>query len=200
MKERPILFSAPMVRAILEGRKTQTRRAINQQPIIDPQTGDWIISTVSGEEVWPIERWTKARATFCKYGKPGNRLYVRETWRPTSHRFPTGWPYEYRATAAHDGTPTDGNWKPSLFMPREASRIILDIIDVRVERLNDISEQDAKAEGVSNASSFYGIGANDEMVNRYAFRELWEKINGAGSWDKNPYVWVIEFKHNKQTV
>jgi hypothetical protein len=95
IKERPMLFSGPMVRGILEDRKTKTRRAIKNQPVIDPQTGDWLWTHSDGrEQVFPMERYVTSRVINCKYGKVGDRLWVKETWKNKSHSFPTGMPFE----------------------------------------------------------------------------------------------------------
>lgn len=202
MKEIPILFNAPMVRAILEGRKTQTRRIIPEQPNIDPQTGDWLWAYGKPyESVVPIERYVESRLLSCKYGKPGDRLWVRETYR--KNELKTGWPYEYRATEEQDLTPTDGPWKPSIFMPRDASRITLEVKNVRVERLHDISKADAIAEGIER---FRPVPGDGDPTTKYkdasgkwisdpiqAYKTLWESINGPGSWDENPWVWVVKF-------
>jgi hypothetical protein len=201
-KEHPILFSAPMVRAILEGRKTQTRRIIKRQPNIDPQTGDWLLTNSDGSETAePIERWVDMQIKLhCPFGKVGDHLWVRETWRPKVHSFQIGHLYEYRATAEHNLTPTDGAWKPSIFMPRSACRVELEITDIRVERLNEISESDAIEEGVEfceeigyklySKKNFFSknISASD------SYRSLWQLINGVDSWEKNPFVWVISFR------
>lgn len=213
MKQRGILFKAEMVRAIIEGRKTQTRRIMKPQP----QEVDGVVYHAGG---YP-------NLLPCPQGEVGDWLWVRETWRPKTHNFPTGHPYEYRATAEQDGTPTDGPWKPSLFMPRAASRITLQITEIRVERLNDISEADAIAEGIEHLFTEKEIEQNPELslsknswknylwhgrsgVKRRlienweyqysgykdakgSYASLWESINGEGSWALNPYVWVIKF-------
>lgn len=186
-----------MVRAILEGRKTQTRRIIPDQPNIDPQTGDWLwMKDTNNEQVVPIERYIKSRRQFCKYGQPGDNLWVRETW---AHEYGGG--YLYRASHSH--MKPDGNWKPSIHMPRAASRILLKITDVRVERLNDINEWDAIDEGLEMVNGpdgikYYGnYGDNNAGTALHpveSFRSLWESINGPDSWNQNPFVWVIEFK------
>lgn len=155
MKERPILFSGEMVRAILEGRKTQTRRIIK---------GKRDANGISIE--------------IPRFGKIGDLLYVRETW---SEDFDGR--IQYRADT--DGT--GRKWKPSIHMPRRVSRITLEITNIRVERLNDISEEDSEAEGVS------GTWTRD-LNYKWHFKKLWESLNGAGSWEKNPWVWVVEFK------
>lgn len=224
MKERPILFSAPMVRAILEGRKTQTRRVIKHQPpeasvdVItfhhpDPRTHYWGFDGAS------LLDWCQP----CPYGEIGDRLYVRETWQHSNHPFG---PYEddclvfYRADYMDDSHGPDGEkspegkyreWRPSIHMPRSASRITLEIAGVRVERLQDISEQDAIAEGVTPYAIYGGkvaswkgtpgmIGAYETA--REAFRGLWDSINaerGLG-WSANPWVWVIEFQRVARTT
>jgi len=205
MKERPILFSAPMVRAILEGRKTQTRRAAKHtlletlSRIIDCGNGWW------GDEEGEIQ-------VRCPYGQPGDRLWVRETWAPLEA---AGTPYIYRADADEDGSvpylihgsPMGGGvghanphrWKPSIHMPRRASRILLEVVSVRVERLQDISDADAKAEGViwDDAGQYWqpSEDINCPCCFAYgAYAELWESINGPKSWDANPWVWVVEFR------
>ena len=162
MKERPIIFSSPMVRAILDGRKTQTRRDIKEK-------------LMCGED---------AHVNNCQYGKPGDRLWVRETfcYHDDLAR------YLYKA----DGV-TGVKWKPSIFMPRIASRIMLEITGIRVERLQDISEEDAIAEGVDGENEAAKIGAEWYEKPKRAYRRLWKSINGTGSWDLNPFVWVIEF-------
>lgn len=195
MKERPILFSAPMVRAILEGRKTQTRRVVKHAPA-----------------PWNAEH-TAWDMTCCPYGQPGDRLWVRETWG--AHFMwddvpPSGIPNDGKACLFYmaDGFSTGGcsqtrrdKWRPSIHMPRWASRITLEIAGVRVERLQDISEKDAQAEGAMYHDG-RGIGHSgwrhdykDVHVDaRSSFYRLWQEINGPGSWDANPWVWVVEFK------
>lgn len=216
MKERPIIFSAPMVRAILDGRKTQTRRAIRKQFAADAEPAEvaatspegWQISGHSG--LW----WDDAGACIddavcCPYGQPGDRLWVRETWQHSN--FPLG-PYDescavfYRADYMDDPHGPDGekssegkyrHWKPSIHMPRSASRILLEITAVRVERLQDISESDACAEGARSADLVTGrecILDPKSGSYRLHFSDLWEQINGAGTFVANPFVWVIEFK------
>lgn len=196
MKERPILFSAPMVRAILEGRKTQTRRIIDHQP--------------DAEGLWP--RGTAPGAGDCRHGKPGDRLWVRETWAGLGVK--NSAPIVYRADApGGERVRVDAPWRPSIFMPRNASRITLDITEVRVERLNDISPEDAEAEGLAcvtkDGSMYkYGIPDNDGLPGTDdhgwpwhlwrqspvdAYEWLWESINGTGSWAENPWIWAITF-------
>ena len=194
MKERPILFSAPMVRAILAGTKTQTRRvakhplAQNLSYIVDIGKG-WF-----GDEEGEVQ-------IRCPYGQPGDRLWVREKWQAVSgndrarhimtHPRPDrGW-LEYAATPRADEPAY--KWRPSIHMPRWASRITLEVTGVRVERLQDISEADAMAEGV-HYSLLEKIQAGQDRWARHAYKKLWETINGSDSWDLNPWVWVVEFK------
>lgn len=219
MRERPILFSGPMVRAILSGQKTQTRRAIKLKTgdTFDEQAlagaiQEWqpVHDNVAGKAVAK-----RAALIQCPYGKPGDRLWVRETWAgplvtnekwesvsaPSEIERP-----EYCVYAA-DGGPAPEfmdaddilrcRWTPSIHMPRWASRITLEITGVRVERLQDISEDDAAAEGVERDSDGwldYLMPSTQCCVSaRESFRTLWESINGAGSWEANPWVWVVEF-------
>ena len=173
MSERPILFSGPMVRALLDGRKTQTRRVVKPQP--DAALGDL-----------PGAAWNAGFVNVsCPYGAPGDTLWARETWGPFEGGF------IYRADEGPNVKPDDGRWHPSIHMPRWASRLTLHIKSVRVERLQEISEADALAEGCT-AKLAEEAPALDEA--RQDFRELWESINGPGSWDANPWVWVVEFK------
>lgn len=225
MKERPILFSAPMVQALLSGRKTQTRRALRIQPppgtqrmypieTVDfsAQTGAWVAEFLN--EGRP---WTNGEETKCPYGVPGDRLWVRETWKAylKSCRFNTG------GFRAYDPAPSPQTsevafradvldlstdlttWKPSIFMPRWASRLSLENTGVRVQRLQEISEKDAIAEGIEwgqwdaklpieGWKMYGGVGTTNDP--RLSYRTLWESLNGWGSWDRNPWVWVLEFK------
>ena len=163
MKERPIIFSTPMVKAILDGRKTQTRRVIKDQPPLS------------------MRDMFKPKNLKCPYGQVGDRLWVRETFKP--YNCMGGFAYK-----ADGDLSTGFPWKPSIHMPRGASRITLEITESRAERLQDISEEDAKAEGVKccpNAVSDY----------KHHFMILWDSINGKKyPWDSNPWVWVISFK------
>lgn len=222
MKERPILFSAPMVRAILAGQKSQTRRAVKPQPKNDPTKHHAIrpFRTPAGGWNWVLDATGMGTgdAFPCPFGVIGDRLWVREAWQ--SHIGPYGESllYAYRAT----DDDRLGPWKPSIHMPREACRLVLEISDVRVERLHDISESDAIAEGVESPDSsredhdwsicsqcggtrlYTSLGPNlgacpdtdcfecDTHAKR--FRHLWTSINKDASWDANPWVWVIEFK------
>jgi hypothetical protein len=195
VKERPILFSAPMVRALLEGRKTQTRRVVKFRVTgpNPPQTLDFY----DGDK-WKGTCHEDGRSgnalKLCPYGVPGDRLWVRETWSMAKscnvHE-----PF-YRADGEASGRQTtlsyherEARWRPSIFMPRWASRITLEVTDVRVERLQEISEADALAEGAKqhqDKDPDYGYAG--------WYRALWESINGPDSWAANPWVWVIEIK------
>lgn len=251
MKTKPILFSGPMVRAILAGRKTQTRRVVKDAP-----TGNYL----------PIHFHGKGNCGFAnmdlanpyderidakpKYEK-GDVLHVRETtrigaWNDEEHKIA----FDYRASPELKKTPwvqfedldrfselhikaidelgklgfepivdeenerfyyrwepgcSPLKWKPSIFMPREAARIFLEVTDVRAERLQDISEEDAIAEGVEVIGNAIGTPQYRDYLNRngdhsaggwpvISFQSLWEYINGAGSWETNPWVWVYSFK------
>jgi len=222
MKERPILFSGPMVRAIRENRKTQTRR------VCRANGGQWkgrvpldiLPMNTPNEWVGLMERDPNHGQVFtCRYGQPGDRLWVRETWgigtRPCPHH---GWydGIEYRADEAyledeHDILPCykadeqywewlderqTGKWKPSIHMPRWASRITLEVIGVRVERLQEISRSDCKSEGMG---PLLAVPETTEIqwdyIYRHKFGQLWDSINGKKHpWESNPWVWVIEFQ------
>lgn len=181
MKERPILFSTEMVKAILEGRKTQTRRIMKPQPFPDKESG---YTYFDKKLLFDIHTWRDEITCACRF-KKGMILWVRETFL-----IERSWHkdyYEYKA----DYSETMANevcWEPSIFMPRKAARIFLEVIDVRVERLNDITKPDIIEEGIDVPLNSTGIGS---------YAQLWEKINGEGSWDENPWVWVITFKSLK---
>lgn len=230
MISKPILFSGPMVRAILEGRKTQTRRVVKPQPV----GGDRIIYDTFSEE-FVVGRmrdsenaWTKLRPRF----EVGSEMWVRETWGhrggiaqcgAAEDRYYDAW-IEYKAdrtTATirrgfddrsglpkmvcrcQKGGPDEhglecqkfwASWRPSIFMPRWASRITLEVTDVRVQRLQDISDPDAKAEGVKPPDFGHSeYDAGSDWTYRDGYASLWESINGPGSWDANPWVWVYTF-------
>lgn len=181
MKERSILFSTPMARAILNGTKTQTRR------IAKEFEGKGDLDAI-------LRRFPNQRG--CPYGEPGDRLWVRETWAPHPDFPDMANRSVYRADpeCKYDVE----RWRPSIHMPRRASRILLEITGVRVERLQSISEQDARAEGVTlNEIGLFQVRHTPGDLHNVAvgaYRELWENINGAGGWDANPWVWVIEFR------
>ncbi|MBW5868612.1 hypothetical protein H0I69_12470 [Yersinia enterocolitica] len=195
MNEKPILFNSEMVNAILSGRKTQTRRIMKVQPQVTEQRlrelGAW-------QDGFNLSQQVNAafQAGFidvsCPLGKPGDQLWVRETWNKhgglLTYRADHDWIEEMRKA-----TVCPAKWVPSIHMPRWASRINLLITGVRVERLNDISEQDARAEGVKAWR-----GPAEELVGgKLAFFELWDSIYGqkeGENWQANPWVWVINFE------
>lgn len=189
-KERPILFNAPMVRAILAGRKRQTRR------VVKPQPSPGLLSDYAEIREKRGSMRTDAQMLSdclpCPFGQPGEKLWVRETFGhfERNDTLKPGNKIYYRA----DGECLELEpWRPSIHMPRWASRIALEITSVRVERLQDISEADAIAEGTPGGhGAIQGYGYNASPCEHY--RALWESINGPGSWDANPWVWVIEFK------
>jgi hypothetical protein len=203
-KERPILFSGPMVRAIREGRKTQTRRIIkgllSVGAVFSPREmvekpGTWLYN---------------GRVFPCPYGKPGDRLWVRETWAVVPCVSDDGPKHKAKGDgtgatwrADWSGNPSGFKWKPSIFMPRWASRITLEITGVRAERLQDITESDAMAEGIHKFHGDLGLYGYDPkgtpcpMVGGSAveaFFLLWESIHGDGAVRANPFVWVVEFE------
>lgn len=200
MTERPILFAAPMVRAILDGRKTQTRRIVKLKPgqqVDERDDGSsWPWTDYDGADIW---HWLP-----CPYGQPGDRLWVRESFAGSIAYERHGYPLKEwgnKLWYLADGEPRSGQWtrpRPSIHMPRAASRITLEITEVRVERLNDISEADAMAEGVEGTSFLEEAErmepATGVMPGRYAFRALWESIHGPDSWTANPWVWVVGFR------
>lgn len=205
-KDRPIIFNAEMVRAILDGRKTQTRRIIKldhergmQNPVVRGKKGE--VSYVG----------CRLASSLCPFGQPGDRLWVRETFRVMGRATDVA-RLMYKASECNSFTestrtvPIDQcnkqssyNWTPSIHMPRWASRITLEITGARVERLQDISDVEAMREGIQNltTASHAGFGipgvVNAQHPTR-AFQLLWESIYGADSWQANPWVWVVEFK------
>lgn len=200
IKERPILFSAPMVRAILEGRKTVTRRPVKIQPRSKADIGSYGL----GQPFIRNPDVSKANPS-CPYGRPGERLYVRETCFINDYR-EAGVPVDERADCEihyrADGLPDfEGEeelirWRPSIHMPRWASRILLEITEVRVEQLQEITYEQAVAEGV-HRGPLREWSASDEggACHKYpvpAFRDLWQSTGG--DWSANPWVWVVEFK------
>ncbi|HCF3394011.1 hypothetical protein ABZR47_05540 [Pseudomonas aeruginosa] len=202
-RERPILFNDQMVRAILEGRKTVTRRVVKPQPdflgsMVDPNT-----------PFKTLDAGLHARIT-CPYGEPGDRLWVREAWAADaqvdaiapsdlSQGEPIWYPADLSVRQTGCSMISKGRVRPSIHMPRWASRILLEITAVRVERLQDISEEQALAEGVRGEPCDHtrqacaDIGCWGDTA-KGAFGFLWESLNGEGSWAENPWVWVVEFK------
>lgn len=229
MKERPILFSGPMVRALIDGSKTQTRRIVRPRPWT---TGNYFASgeylTDLGYEGSRGQFWAGFRhptmepdssALFEKspYGPLGDRLYVRETWaQPTAlDPGPTVYRADYPACVLPDfeNIPpvNEITWKPSIHMPRALSRLTLEVTGVRVERLTEISEDDAIAEGIEKIDTtecgnavWKAYDAPDcgkgYLAPSYSYMTLWNSINAARDaprglgWDTNPWVWVVEFK------
>lgn len=228
MRERPIIFSAPMVRAILDGRKTQTRRLITPQPsheqhhewrgklIYEGEHRLWCWRQHTYDNIWDFGDSSHDRrrmAACCPNGTPGDRLWVRESW---SHDGPDlnsvraahedaspdlGYGPYYRATEV---SPDTLRWISPLFMPRWASRITLEITDVRVQQLQEISEEDARAEGctgrdpepVAEGGTIYAWrGRSSAPCPRAHFLTLWDAINGKRCpWSSNPWVWAISFR------
>lgn len=231
MKERPILFSDTMVRALLVGRKTQTRRIVKPQPEPVPAdypgpTGHWWPSNAHRTMLHveaEMQKWAGLAGHCCPFGQPGDRLWVRECFTLESCRHldyydpphKDGRPIEriddgdekwwtqphYRATDPepelwYDDMPDPGcRWRPPIHMSRKWSRITLEITGVRVERLQDISEADAKAEGADSATPVEDGYVADELgTHATGFEALWQYIYGAESWQSNPWVWCVEFK------
>lgn len=223
MKERGMIFNGEMVRAILDGRKTQTRRPV-KFPVLDKNLG----CELAGNEL--AGELSAGNYLNSAFGKPGDRVWVRETWGVVSHELDEDgriqtWTPNRPATAIHempfgngyysghaiyaaDGDFTWGDddgyedgrscWRPSIHMPKAASRILLEITDVRVERLNSISQEDAQAEGLELTGwrpTYSDPDSGGEVMTPYDnFAQLWESIYGDESWKANPWVWVISFK------
>lgn len=215
MKERPILFSAPMVKAILDGRKTVTRRVCKPAQFYSLSSVVEVPDPMEHGQVYNGSQFGDEEGDVqfsSPYGGRGDRLWLREAWMPDPPCDGT-WGYtawagcrlgqiagvperfrkpefcNYRATWQHK---EDGmRWTPGIHMPRWASRITLEVTGVRIERLQDISEADAAAEGIQEVVD---AGVNHDGTPRDAYRALWASINGPGSWDANPWVWVVEFK------
>lgn len=229
--ERPILFSASMVRAIIAGRKTQTRRIVKKAyGNVSKETAFAVCPAAeSGWIAWfgkpreDIGEFTKKayqHGFTCPYGAAGDRLWVRETWLPAipgswrpldrGEKMFSLWSYDpvYRADYPLGMDDYDGKWRPSIHMPRKFSRITLEITDVRAERLNDITEGDACAEGAERPILSSGIDPDvpppfnrvHPMTGPYrdGFRALWNSIHGAGSWNENPWVWAIAFRKTER--
>ncbi|MEE5126126.1 hypothetical protein V2J80_13555 [Pseudomonas alliivorans] len=214
-KERPMLFSAPMVRVILSGQKTVTRRALKVQPRIDASGNFCVGGANYGQDIYGKPVTKHFVRSDCPYGQPGDRLWVREAWQADAQvdsvaprDLSQGEPILYPADGASRQTGcsmiTPGKTRPSIHMPRWVSRILLEITDVRVERLQAISEQQTLAEGIiphvrggwhwhlhdpSNVDDWHQFGFKSPV---FAFQDLW--ISTGGDWDANPWVWVVEFK------
>ncbi|EBX9358092.1 hypothetical protein DT181_23500 [Salmonella enterica subsp. enterica serovar Mbandaka] len=212
MKEHGVIFNDEMVRAILDGRKTQTRRIMKPQPADDVARGAFPNKDAIGWISSLNHKFGSTTAHFCPYGNPGDRIWVRETFRVHSRATDVA-TLVYRASVRNSWTEqthrvpvavcnkpaTPEKWTPSIHMPRWARRILLEITDVRVERLNAISENDAQEEGVAQLRGgfwkHYQPGWTQHQLSaRGSFVTLWKSIYGDESWYSNPWVWVIEFK------
>ncbi|EAO1258419.1 hypothetical protein JGX82_003877 [Salmonella enterica] len=208
MKERGMIFNAEMVRAILDGKKTQTRR-----PIKWKQTRFTEIAERDDGSLWPWAEDCERGGDIwfaCPFGEVGDRIWVRETWQVIHDHIDESSHVEYRTYAPsipkekdrywhavyaeHFGDESREDrgfpWRPAIHMPRWASRITLEITDVRVERLRGLSEEDAKSEGIIPSAG----GVLPGWEYRINFRDLWMDIYGTDNWEANPWVWVIEFK------
>lgn len=234
MKERPILFSGPMVRAILEGSKTMTRRVVKPQPptVFVPEEG-FVFCDEEGI-VWGRQRVLTGCGSIdvdafpfpsidspipCPYGQPGDRMWVRETfgifdsagnertvvYRADGDDGPGTWLEVPEDKYFNDDYfPADERWRPSIHMPRWASRITLEITDVRVERVQEITEKDSALEGTLECDGLFDEAEYCRLTKEMgdamgdltpAFRQLWDSINGkTHPWESNPWVWVISFK------
>ncbi len=194
MKERPILFSAPMVLALLNGSKTQTRR-------VAKLTANGHVKEQGGNRRWHPADLDAGLA--CPYGQRGDRLWVRETFAEGIHQMADVNHWAYAADQFGTRQRLGDRWKPSIHMPRVASRLTLEITGVRVERLQDISEGDARAEGANPIPdpcyhvrhACAEIACSGPMPYSVGFASLWQNINGLTSWAENPWVWVVEFEH-----
>ena len=189
MKARPILFRGEMVRALLSGQKTMTRRVVKPEPL----------QSATRFEHFDGPRWRAyddmsfMEWATCPYGTSGDLLWVRETWTTDNAKLRFRADYE---EIGHDKL-VAGRWKPSIHMPRWASRLTLRITDVRVERLQDISREDAVAEGCVSplkGTELEGVPGDYVADERTSFAILWKSINGPESWSANPFVWVVEFE------
>lgn len=217
---RPIIFSGEMVKAILDSRKTQTRRIakargadrvlyVEGAPLYPARNGD------TGYTGWVAEvdklggRNGLHLPITCPYGAAGGKLWVRETWSPYGEN--AAWyRADFNGRLTQPGLKGGGGhftgWKPSIHMPRWASRITLEITKVRVERLQDISEEDAKAEGVEPVGylavnpfltrALHALMSREKNTHRTEYRLLWDSLHGKGAWEKNPWVWILEFKRH----
>jgi hypothetical protein len=214
VRERPILFSGPMVRAILDGTKTQTRRVILPSPLYHSDPVGWVwdrkgrgMVKPEGAYLDPPYGFTQSHwAVLCPFGHPDDRLWVRETWAAPFRRPGASDPeFCYQADLA-PGQQYLGvdRWRPSIHMPRRASRISLELTGVRVERVQDICEADAIAEGIEPVVAMgahrtfvnYAPGLPAHLLARDSYRTLWDSLNAARGygWDANPWVWVLEFR------
>jgi hypothetical protein len=213
MREIPILFSTPMVQAILDGRKTMTRRVIKRGNVLP--TGEWLGEIREGGQ-WctnpkPDVLWTGFKSQYgaeayymCPYGQPGDRLWVKETWWADREIWQDAGTFLYKADAPFPAPwSNDFKWRSSRFMPKAAARIWLEVVNVRVERLKEITQDDAVSEGMTRhirRELGWAACESEEEFNltqaRSTFQELWDHLNakrGYG-WDENPWVWVVSFR------
>jgi len=205
VSEKPLLCNAEMVRAILDGIKTNTRRPMDPQP-------DGKLEVLEGCDDFMLggTHGKKRSVWRCPFGKKGDRLWVRECFAVVPHVTDNGPKHKLKGDgtgvtwrADWNGNPSGFKWKPSIHMPRWASRINLEITDVRVERVQDISEEDAIAEGTDFGVDAFGkrfvppidkTGLSTHKPCKESFKALWESIYGKSSWRLNPWVWVVAFK------
>ncbi|MCE9886217.1 morphogenetic protein [Obesumbacterium proteus] len=211
-----MIFNAEMVRAILSGQKTQTRRIMKNQPAGDYPDFPVMVRNIESGFQWHGKHG-ESSVFPCPLGTVGDRIWVRETWQgplvdfersddllrnPEKYEKPENCVYAADGVPAPEFYDADDNlrccWRPSIHMPRWASRILLEITNVRVERLNDISEGDAIAEGIERYNDdgivYYGPYGKGDCRPERAFSDLWKSIYGDESWEKNPWVWCISFK------
>ena len=231
MTQRPILFSTPMVQAILEGRKTMTRRIISKTGFLEQYSKAELDHDVEvcQEDDWDKTKVLKGPCAVFDHGEwsikykynVGDILWVRETWKQKRFAAQILEGYDYKANhvtwlesrgqlfTKNSGCETDEHWKPSIFMPRAACRIFLEITDITVERLNDISTADCVDEGIEKEwvvdaywyKNYSCIGIANYKHDPYpSFKSLWESINGDDSWESNPWVWVIKFKQVSKQI
>lgn len=211
MKFHPILFSTDMVKAILDNRKTMTRRIIKEKIIDDYYDYDDWVSSVAPADIPSSRYYEKEFFMMRNKYNIGDVLWVRETWN-TLHEFIKKPDYSVMDNSDFVYKANNNRidkWKPSIYMPKEAARIFLEVVNVRVERVQDISEKDAIAEGIEPTITNTIAGGTfypGQMYKNYlpygytdvypkdSFRSLWSKINGEQSWNDNPWVWVVEFK------
>lgn len=214
--ERPILFSGPMVRAILADQKTVTRRVMKPQPEPCPRGGHWWRGPAVYQSMIHVEEDINEAGFPGPYGSPGDRLWVRETWQAVE--IDGAQLVAFRATCAGDAfdyVDAEGDvrrievkrWRPSIFMPRAASRLTLEVASVRAERLHAIDDEDARREGAAwriapggdLAGAFEGIGG--PIGYREHFAQLWDTINGdRAPWADDPWVWRVEFRRVEEVT
>ena len=211
MKYTPILFSTSMVQAILEGRKTMTRRKVKDFGNQKFEVGMWeddlrpyalepLVSDKKGL-LKGIPCSLIDNSHLCPYGYVGDILWVRETWQWVDIKKDyTGYVYKASGGLDWEMSNEDWKWEPSIFMPKKACRLFLKITDIKVERLHDISEADAICEGIFKAEScgeimyYNNKQGGGSLSAKKSFKILWAKINGEESWNANPWVWVISFE------